>query len=66
LKTGFGGGSAGDEGLEAVARGGDLKVSVAETLNDGTSPRLRREVREAVVEIDARVGIVVRENVSDP
>jgi hypothetical protein len=55
-----------DEGLETVARGGNLKVSVAETLNDGTCPWLGSKVREAVVEIDARVGIVVRENVSDP
>jgi len=65
-KAGLGGGSPDDEGLESIAGRGDLKVGIAEALNDGTGPWFGRKIREAVVEIDARIGVVVRENVSDP
>ena len=66
LKTGFGGGSTRDEGLEPFAGGRNLKISVAEPLNDRTCPWLGGKVREAVVEIDARVGVILCEDVSYP
>ena len=51
--------------LSPLPEGGDLKVGIAEALKDGTCPWLGGKVREAVVEIDARVRIVVREDISD-
>jgi hypothetical protein len=63
---GLGGGSPSDEGLEPFAGGGDLKVSIAEAFNDRTCPWLGGEVSEAVIEIDARVGVILSEDVSYP